>query len=73
MKLYYLFLLLMFLLLEGCTFVENSRYKKIDRVKCIDVIRTTIDSHNYLLYNRSLTHSGSCRKQNFLSYNKLVI
>lgn len=52
----------MFLLLEGCTFVENSRYKKIDRVKCIDVIRTTIDSHNYLLYNRSLTHSGSCRK-----------
>ena len=63
MKWYYLFLFIMYILFSGCTPTENvSGVREIGQSKWASVNEVTIDSHDYLLYDRGVSHSGTCRK-----------
>ena len=63
MKLYYLFLLVMFLLM-GCT--NSSNVGGPDHIGTSkvygDIYKYTIDEHEYIRMGHGLAHSGTCKK-----------
>jgi hypothetical protein len=63
MKLYYLFLLVMFLLM-GCTNSPNvSGPDHIGTSEVYgDIYKYTIDEHEYIRMGHGLAHSGTCKK-----------
>lgn len=60
MKLYYLFLLVMFFLM-GCTNSSNISGPDVIGIYG-DVYRYTIDEHEYIKMGSGITHSGTCKK-----------
>lgn len=62
MKLYYLFLLLMFFLMS-CERTSNvSESNIIGTLYGMPISTRTIDGHDYIRITKSYTHSGTCKK-----------
>lgn len=62
MKLYYLFLLLMFFLMS-CERTSNVSEPNITgTLYGIPILTRTIDGHDYISITKSYTHSGICKK-----------
>lgn len=62
MKLYYLFLLLMFFLMS-CERTSNvSESNIIGTLYGMPISTRTIDGHDYIRITKGYTHSGTCRK-----------
>lgn len=56
-------LLFLIVLISSCTPTENvSKLREIGQSEWASINELTIDSHDYLLYDRGITHSGTCRK-----------
>lgn len=73
MKLYYLFLLVMFLLM-GCT--NSSNVGGPDHIGTSkvygDIYKYTIDEHEYIRMGNGLAHSGTCKKELESTIRKIV-
>lgn len=62
MKLYYLFLLVMFFLMS-CERTSNvSEPRVIGSTTSMPITERTIDGHDYINIVREYTHSGTCKK-----------
>lgn len=56
-------LLFLIVLISSCTPTENvSELREIGQSERASINELTIDSHDYLLYDGGITHSGTCRK-----------
>lgn len=62
MKLYYLFLLVMFFLM-GCERTSNVSEGKLIGNYCLTpIFEYTIDGHDYVKRDYGMAHSGTCKK-----------
>lgn len=62
MKLYYLFLLVMFFLMS-CERTSNvSEGKRIGNYDLTPIFEYTIDGHDYVKRGYGMAHSGTCKK-----------